>query len=173
LGWEGAKPDATVGTAAGTLGALLRIPYEALATRIYAALPKSGYPDIREAHGAVFRHLPLAGTSISDLARRAGMAKQSMGYLVDALLELGYLETSPDPADRRAKLIRLSSKGMEMQKCALQISKRLERDWTQRIGEVEMGALRALLKVLNQSIEEESSHEARGNYVEVIEQKIF
>jgi DNA-binding MarR family transcriptional regulator len=122
-----------------------------------------GYSDIREAHGAVFRHLPLTGTSIADLARRAGMAKQSMGYLVDTLLELGYLHTTPDPADQRARLVRFSRKGMELQKCALEIGRRVEREWASRLGEVEMGALRALLKLLIQSIHPEGASETSAH----------
>ncbi|EQB15486.1 hypothetical protein RLDS_11260 [Sphingobium lactosutens DS20] len=100
--WKPAKPDATMGALAGTLGTLLRTPFEALAARVYTALAVS-YPDVREAHGAVFRHLPLAGASVSDLARRAGMAKQSMGFLVDSLLGAGYLEAAQSATDRRAK----------------------------------------------------------------------
>src|SRR3546814_4784664 len=106
--WKPAKPDATMGSLAGTLGTLLRTPFESLAARVYAELAVN-YPDVREAHGAVFRHLPLAGASVSDLARRAGMAKQSMGYLVDSLLEVGYLDAAQSVTDRRAKLVRLSN----------------------------------------------------------------
>src|SRR3546814_549086 len=100
--WKPAKPDATMGSLAGTLGTLLRTPFESLAARVYAELAVN-YPDVREAHGAVFRHLPLAGASVSDLARRAGMAKQSMGYLVDSLLEVGYLAAEIGRASGRER----------------------------------------------------------------------
>ncbi|AMK21405.1 MarR family transcriptional regulator [Sphingobium sp. TKS] len=110
-----------MGALAGTLGTLLRTPFEALAARVYTALAVS-YPDVREAHGAVFRHLPLAGASVSDLARRAGMAKQSMGFLVDSLLGAGYLEAAQSATDRRAKLVRLSARGMQMQSRAIEIA---------------------------------------------------
>ncbi|AMK20754.1 MULTISPECIES: MarR family winged helix-turn-helix transcriptional regulator [Sphingobium] len=154
--WKPAKPDATMGALAGTLGTLLRTPFEALAARVYTALAVS-YPDVREAHGAVFRHLPLAGASVSDLARRAGMAKQSMGFLVDSLLGAGYLEAAQSATDRRAKLVRLSARGMQMQSRAIEIGLAIEAEWAQSMGEVEMGALRALLKVLAESIPESTT----------------
>lgn len=151
LGWT-PDPDATMGSLTGTLSSLLRIPFEAQASRVYKALATSGHPEIREAHGAVFRHLPLVGTSASDLARRAGMAKQSMGYLVDSLVSLGYLEIRKEPSDRRVNIVRMSSKGIEMMRVATEIGKRIENEWAERMGVVEMGALRALLKLLAASI---------------------
>ncbi|WP_050978261.1 MarR family winged helix-turn-helix transcriptional regulator [Bordetella petrii] len=82
------------------------------------------------------------------------MAKQSMGYLVDSLLEVGYLDAAQSVTDRRAKLVRLSNKGMQMQSRAIEIGLAIEAEWARCMGEVEMGALRALLKVLAESIPE-------------------
>src|SRR3546814_17906246 len=84
-----------MGSLAGTLGTLLRTPFESQAARVYAELAVN-YPDEREAHGAVFRHLPLAGASVSDIARRAGLAKLRMAYPVDSLLEVGSCDAAPD-----------------------------------------------------------------------------
>ncbi|QHE78876.1 hypothetical protein WDL1P1_00621 (plasmid) [Variovorax sp. WDL1] len=151
LAWA-PDPNATMGSLTGTLSSLLRIPFEAQASRVYKALATSGYPEIREAHGAVFRHLPLVGASVSDLARRAGMAKQSMGYLVDSLVSLGYLEIRKDPSDRRVNIVQMSPKGIEMMRIATDIGKRIENEWAERMGVVEMGSLRALLKLLASSI---------------------
>jgi DNA-binding MarR family transcriptional regulator len=39
------------------------------------------------------------------------MSPQAMGEIVDELEELGYVRREPDPADRRAKLIRLTPLG--------------------------------------------------------------
>src|SRR3712207_8110617 len=43
-------------------------------------------------------------------SERAGMTKQSMGYLVDYLQQHGYLERVPDPDDQRAQTIRITPK---------------------------------------------------------------
>ena len=52
-----------------------------------------------------------AGTRLTALAESAGMSKQAMGQLVDDLERLGYVERVPDPADGRAKIVRLTRRG--------------------------------------------------------------
>jgi DNA-binding MarR family transcriptional regulator len=50
------------------------------------------------------------GTRVSDLAEQARVTKQSAGFLVEQLETAGYVERVPDPADRRARLVRLTSR---------------------------------------------------------------
>lgn len=45
------------------------------------------------------------GITLSELARRAGIAKSHVSKLVDQLVQQGYFEKRPDPADQR--LVRL------------------------------------------------------------------
>src|SRR5690348_3263383 len=84
------------------LGILLRVPYQQVVDRVIAGLAEAGFDDLTPAHTAVFQHIETDGSRLTDLARRAQMTKQSMGYLVDNLERLGYLERRPDPTDRRA-----------------------------------------------------------------------
>ncbi|MFB6437807.1 MarR family winged helix-turn-helix transcriptional regulator [Streptomyces sp. NPDC056411] len=48
----------------------------------------------------------------SELARASGRHKQVIGSLVDDLERLGYVERKADPADRRAKLICPTERGL-------------------------------------------------------------
>jgi DNA-binding MarR family transcriptional regulator len=98
-------------TNARTFGSLLQKPYGYLQKSFYGELQKRGYPEIRPAHSAVFRNLLPGGSRIADLATEAGMTKQSMGYLVNNLCESGFLKLEPDPADARAKLVKLTRDG--------------------------------------------------------------
>lgn len=66
---------------------------------------------LRAAHTQVFESLDPEGTRLTTLAERAQMSHQAMGELVDEMIRLGYLERLPDPADRRARLIRPSERG--------------------------------------------------------------
>jgi DNA-binding MarR family transcriptional regulator len=59
----------------------------------------------------VFQFLDDARTHVGTLARRAQMTKQSMAELVAHLERHGFVERIPDPADRRAKLVRVTGKG--------------------------------------------------------------
>lgn len=133
-----------------TFGALLRGPYQVLATRVYGELAERGYADVRIAHGAVFRHIAPEGSRITELAERAQLTKQSMGALVDYLRERGYVELHPDPADGRAKLVCLTERGRMLQLTALEISSQVERDLTHSLGEEKLAQLRLLLEELNE-----------------------
>src|SRR3974390_1709792 len=91
-----------------TLGGMLRLPEKTTGTRVYARMAEAGFPDIRPAHSSLFRNLAEAGSRVSELAERAQMTKQGMGYLADSLAASGYVTLEPDPADRRAKQVRLT-----------------------------------------------------------------
>jgi DNA-binding MarR family transcriptional regulator len=70
--------------------------------------PEAGAPRLRPAHTSLFPHIDLAGTRLTELARRLGISKQAVGQLVDELEQMGAIERIPDPEDGRAKLIRFS-----------------------------------------------------------------
>ena len=93
-----------------TWGALLRRPYQFLSARVYDELAATSFPDIRPAHSAVFRHIAPGGSRITELAERAQMTKQSMGSLVEFLLEREYVQIAPDPSDGRAKIVCLTAR---------------------------------------------------------------
>ncbi|HWO93948.1 MAG TPA: MarR family transcriptional regulator, partial [Dehalococcoidia bacterium] len=93
------------------LGALLRLPFQAIVAAIHRSLTDAGYVDLGPSHFIVFQHLPAEGARLTDLARAAQITKQSMGYLVDHLEERGYVKRVPDPEDGRARLVQLTDKG--------------------------------------------------------------
>jgi DNA-binding MarR family transcriptional regulator len=57
-----------------------------------------------------------------------------MAELVDDLEALGYVKRQPDPADRRAKLIRLTEQGWGAISIGRTIIERIEADWANAIG---------------------------------------
>ena len=126
---------------------LLWVPYRAYLERLHERLARAGYPDIRPTHGGnVFRHLRAEGSRLTELAERAQLTKQSMGYLVDYLAERGYLERLPDPLDSRAKLIRLTARGWQLTHMAEGIITQLEDEAVQRLGADKVHQLRRLLR---------------------------
>lgn len=136
-----------------TLGSLLRRCFEGLVARVYARLAAEGFPDLRPAHGAVFRHILPDGMRTTDLANAAGMTKQSMGYLVNDLGDRGYVEITPDSNDGRAKIVRLTPTGQKAQSAAAQISGELEQEWAATIGEKEWVQVRETLRLLSAQLE--------------------
>ena len=135
------------------LGILLRTPSQEVIRRVIAGLAEAGFDDIRPAHTAVFQHIDAAGSRLTDLAERAQITKQSMGYLVDYLEQRGYLERRPDPDDRRATLVCLTDRGWAQIETALAIIASLEQEWTRALGKQRMHQLRQLLTELGQLTE--------------------
>ncbi|MGE0066944.1 MAG: MarR family winged helix-turn-helix transcriptional regulator [Solirubrobacterales bacterium] len=128
------------------LPALLEIASEAAYVAFRADLIEAGYGDIRPNHGCVFRFVHEDGMRLTELATLASMTKQSVGEIVDDLGERGYVERVPDPADRRAKLIRLTEKGETAQAVALEIFAALEKRLGERYGSDRLADLRTLLE---------------------------
>jgi DNA-binding MarR family transcriptional regulator len=131
-----------------TLGGLLRRVEEAMRARVYARMAEAGFPDIRPAHSALLRNIAEAGSRVSDLAQRAQMTKQSMGYLADSLAAAGYVTQAPDPTDRRAKRVRLTDKGRAAGAALVKLSAETEAEFAELIGEAQMSRLRGLLERL-------------------------
>jgi DNA-binding MarR family transcriptional regulator len=130
------------------IGALLRIPREAAIRWTLAGLAAAGFEDVRPAHFTVFQHMPPEGIRLTALAEAALLTKQSMGYLVDELEARGYVERAPDPADRRAKVVRLTARGRQVEDTVRAVIRQMEDEWAARIGEEEYQQLTRLLRKL-------------------------
>lgn len=130
------------------LGLLLAILDRVADRALVDALHAAGYVDLRSAHGAVFESLDPSGSRVSEMARRAGVTHQSMTELVEFLVGAGYLEKSADPADRRAKVVMLTPKGLAAVNVAVTAVEASERAWQEHLGEPRMRALRRALEQL-------------------------
>jgi DNA-binding MarR family transcriptional regulator len=130
------------------IGALLRIPREAALRQVVAGLEAAGFGDVRPAHFTVFQHMPPEGIRLTALAEAALLTKQSMGYLVDDLEALGYVERVPDPTDRRAKVVQLTARGRAVEDTVRVVIREMEEEWAARLGKEEYQHLTRLLRAL-------------------------
>src|SRR6266576_5603764 len=94
------------------IGALLRIPWEAVQRHMLERLHERGFDDLDAAHLAVFQYPGPQGARPTELATRLRMSKQALNYLLGELERLGYLERRPDPDDLRSKRIALTARGI-------------------------------------------------------------
>ena len=131
---------------------LLSLDYNASSHAIYRRLVEAGIVDTRPSHGNVMEHLAFEdGLRLNDLARKAGITPQSMGQFVDELVELGYVERRPDPQDRRAKRVYLTSKGKRSNRIEWKAVQEVEFRLEELLGPRK---LRELRKSLSQVIEQ-------------------
>jgi len=128
------------------LPGLLDIASEALFAEFRTELEQSEFGDIRPTHGCVFRFVGGEGLRLTDLSERAKLTKQSVGEIVDDLVERGYAQRIPDPDDRRAKLICLTARGEAAQAHGRKLFAKVEKRWAERYGTERIVALREMLE---------------------------
>src|SRR6516225_6579126 len=88
------------------IGALLRVPAQAIHRRIVAELNAAGFDDLRVPHMAVLQFPGPDGVRPGTLAERAGASKQAINQILRSLEDLGYVTRSNAPDSGRARIIR-------------------------------------------------------------------
>ena len=135
------------------LGAMLRIPFQAIVARIDEGLRAREFTDLRPAHFVIFQHIQPEGSRITELAEQAQITKQSTSSLVDHMVTCGYVERLPDPNDGRAKIVRLTDRGWNLDNAAREILSQIEQEWAEQLGDERMAQLKQTLKDLIALIE--------------------
>jgi DNA-binding MarR family transcriptional regulator len=115
-------------------------------SEFHARMREAGHTSIRQGHGCVFRFIHEGGSRLTELAESSGLSKQAVGEVVDDLEKLGYVERAQDPQDGRAKVIRLTSKGADAHRTALETFADIERDFAERYGAERVAMMRELLE---------------------------
>jgi DNA-binding MarR family transcriptional regulator len=97
------------------VGAMLRVVWQWVRDQIYSGVVEAGYDDLNPAHVALFRHPTLDGLRPTELAAQLQITKQSVNDLVGHLEARGYVVRKADPADGRARVVRLTAKGRRLE----------------------------------------------------------
>ncbi len=113
---------------------------------LFDGLRERGHHDVRQRHGPVIAFLDHDGVRATDLARLSGLHKQVVGRLVDELEELGIVARTPDPADRRAKLVVPTTKGVALVLDADEIVAGIESRHAQAVGRKTYAAFRDAMR---------------------------
>jgi DNA-binding MarR family transcriptional regulator len=132
------------------IGALLRMPWEAVQRHMLERLHEHGFADLDAAHLNVFQYPGPQGARPSELATRLRISKQALNYLLRELERLDYLERRPDPDDLRSKRVTLTPRGTAAIAVIREAVDEVETDWAQQLGPERFAQLRSLLLELNQ-----------------------
>ena len=131
--------------AGNDLAMLMRTGHQRVMEYVQARLEQMGFADVRPAHMAIFQNLGPEGARIGELAERARLTNQSVGYLVDYLEEHGYVERRPDPRNRRATLVCFTQRGWDEADACARILDRLDEELNSRLGADKLQQLQGLL----------------------------
>jgi DNA-binding MarR family transcriptional regulator len=128
------------------LGVLASRLLFSLQEELFEELAAAGYGDLHPRHGAVLAYLDEDGVRATELARLSGRHKQIIGRLIDELEELGYVERRPDPADRRAKLIFPTPRGLEQVRLGDEVVAEIEARHAKEVGAKTYAQFRDVLR---------------------------
>ena len=97
------------------IGASMRLVWQWIWAQNFEAVVRAGYDDLKPAHVGLFRYPTLDGCRLTEIAHQMQITKQSVHEFVGHLEARGYLVREPDPADRRARVVRLTAKGRQLE----------------------------------------------------------
>jgi DNA-binding MarR family transcriptional regulator len=127
------------------IGALLRVPAQAIQRRIVMELNAAGFVELRVPHMAVLQFPGPDGVRPGLLAERAGMSKQAMNQLLRSLEGLGYLVRSDAPDEGRARVVRFTRRGRAAYAKIHDVLRDVEREWSTVLGPKSFAELKGLL----------------------------
>ncbi|MFC0436658.1 MarR family winged helix-turn-helix transcriptional regulator [Kutzneria buriramensis] len=106
----------------------------AIQRELFEGLAAQGFDDLHPRHGSVMAYLDVDGVRATDLSRLSGQHKQVIGTIIDELEALGYVERRPDPADRRAKRVCPTERGLAQMRAADKIMAAIQDRHARRLG---------------------------------------
>lgn len=127
------------------IGALLRVPAQAIHRRIVAELNGAGFDDLRVPHMAVLQYPGPDGVRPGVLAECAGASKQAMNQLLRSLEDLGYIVRADAPGEGRARIVRFTKRGRAAYEKIHGILRDIEGEWRTELGAADFARLKALL----------------------------
>lgn len=113
---------------------------------LLATLEEAGEIHVSPTQAGLFAVLDEEGTTVSELARRMGVTRQTAHQAVHGLVAAGLLEQVPDPSSGRRRLIRRTAEGERTHREAELVLRRLEEALAERIGPEATRALRVALE---------------------------
>jgi DNA-binding MarR family transcriptional regulator len=140
-----AQKNSPVATKDMLIGALLRVPAQAIQRRIIKDLNAAGFEGLSMPHMAVLRFPGPDGARPGVLAERAGMSKQAMNRLLGSLEDLGYIVRSDGRDEGRARIVRFTKRGHAAYVKSLEILREIEREWSAELGLKDFAQLKELL----------------------------
>ena len=139
------QKNSPVNTEDMLIGALLRVPAQAIHRRIIKELNAAGFDELRVPHMAVLQFPGPDRVRPGTLAERAGMSKQAMNQLLRSLEDLGYIMRSDAPEEGRGRIIRLTKRGRAAYSKVHDILRDIEREWKSELGPERFAQLKELL----------------------------
>jgi DNA-binding MarR family transcriptional regulator len=133
------------------IGALLRVPAQAIHRRLINELNAAGFGGLSFPHLAVLQFPGPDGVRPGLLAERAGMSKQAMNQLLRSLESLGYIVRSDVPNEGSARIVHFTKRGRAVYAKMVEVLRDIEREWSVELGPKRFAQLKELLAIVWES----------------------
>jgi DNA-binding MarR family transcriptional regulator len=110
-----------------------------------ARLAARGFDDMTCAFATVMPLIDATGIRSSVLAQQTGVTKQAVSQLVRLLKDRGYVELAPDATDSRAKVVRLTKRGIAVKKACMDLHEEFQLSAVKALGKKDLSKLKAHL----------------------------
>ena len=128
------------------IGILLNVAFGVFKRDLHRHLAECGFNDLGSSFGYVFRLLDREPHNLHGVAVALGITAQGALKIVNDMVEKRYVERRDDPDDGRVKWLELTHRAKDAMAQARRFHDLYERGLTQRFGEAQVSALRAVLK---------------------------
>ncbi len=98
----------------------------ALTATMMAKVASCGFKDMTPAFASLMPLLDATGARPTTVAQRAGITKQAISQLVRELEARGYVEQIRDSTDTRAKIVRLTKRGVAIHAACAEVKHELQ-----------------------------------------------
>jgi len=115
-------------------------------TRIRERMAADGFDDVRDSHGYVVQGLLDGDSTVTELASRLGVSAQAVSKSVTELERAGYVRRGHDPADGRARPLRLTARGDALVDASRRARQAVARDVARWLGTRDQAELVRLLQ---------------------------
>ena len=133
------------------IGALLRVPAQAIHRRLINELNAAGFDGLSIPHLAVLQFPGPDGVRPGMLAERAGMSKQAMNQLLRSLESLGYIVRSDVQNEGSARIVHFTKRGRAVYAKMVDVLRDIEREWSAELGPKRFAQLKELLAIVWES----------------------
>ena len=133
------------------IGALLRVPAQAIHRRLINGLNAAGFDELRLPHMAVLQFPGPDGVRPGVLAERAGVSKQAINQLLRSLEASGYVVRSDAPGRGGGRVILSTERGHAAFWKMVDILRDIEREWSTELGPERFAELKTLLFLIWES----------------------
>ena len=131
------------------IGSLLKKIYRVYSLELIKELQSSGFNDLRPSFLEILMYLSENdGPSINLIGKACGLKKQTMTSHLNELEKRGYIQRSHSEQDKREQLVFLTDYGEKFKLKLLQVTNDLEKQYTTKLGEVELDRVELMLNNL-------------------------